>query len=155
MTDAMQTPVRRIVTGEGSDGKAVVVSDTEVTGEPPRVGVVVHDLWGSDTPLTLPTEGTRPETGGLAVSPGGFRFTLVSFAPREEVLGGGMHSSDTVDVGYVVSGELWMELDDGAETLLRTGDCLVLNGTIHAWHNRSDEPCVFAMAAVGARRTDT
>ena len=58
--------------------------------------------------------------------PGGFRFALVSFAPREEVLGGGMHRSDTVDVGVVVSGELWMELDDGAETLLRTGDCLVL-----------------------------
>ena len=66
-----------------------------------------------------------------------------------------MHRSDTIDVGIVVSGEIWMELDDGAETLLRTGDCLVLNGTIHAWHNRADEPCVFAMAAVGAQRTET
>ena len=154
-TETMQAPVRRVVTGEGSDGKAVVVSDGEVTGEPPRVGVVLHDLWGSDTPLTLPTDGRRPEAGGVTVPPGGFRFALVSFAPREEVLGGGMHRSDTVDVGVVVSGELWMELDDGAETLLRTGDCLVLNGTIHAWHNRTDEPCVFAMAAVGARRTET
>jgi quercetin dioxygenase-like cupin family protein len=155
ITESMRAPVRRVVTGEGVDGKAVVVTDTEVTGEPPRVGVVLHDLWGSDMPLTLPTDGRRPEAEGVAVPHGGFRFALVSFAPREEVLGGGMHRSDTVDVGIVVSGELWMELDDGAETLLRTGDCLVLNGTVHAWHNRTDEPCVFAMAAVGARRTES
>ena len=77
----MQAPVRCVVTGEGGDGKAVVVSDTEVTGEPPRVGVVVHDLWGSDTPLTLPTDGNRPETGGVAVPPGGFRFALGELRP--------------------------------------------------------------------------
>jgi quercetin dioxygenase-like cupin family protein len=154
-TEAMRTPVRRVVTGEGVDGKAVVVSDTKVTGDPPRVGVVLHDIWGSDTPLTLPADGNRPESDGVTPPPGGFRFALVSFAPREEVLGGGMHRSDTVDVGMVVSGEVWMELDDGAETLLRTGDSLVQHGTVHAWHNRTDEPCVIAMAAVGARRTET
>ena len=140
MTHAMQAPVRRVVTGEGSDGTAVVVSDAEVTGEPPRVGVVLHDLWGSDAPLTLPADGSRPSTEGITPPPGGFRFALVSFVSREEVLGGGMHRSDTVDVGIVVSGEIWIELDDGAETLLRTGDCLVQHGTIHAWHNRTDEP---------------
>ena len=118
----MQAPVRRVVTGETSAGKAVVVSDTAVSGEPPRVGVVVHDVWGTDTPLTLPYDGARPATDGIAPPPGGFRFALVSFAPREEVLGGGMHRSDTVDMSFVVSGEIWIELDDGAETLLRTGD---------------------------------
>jgi len=149
----MGAPVRRVVTGEGAGGKAVVVSDDSVTGEPPRVGIVLHDIWGSDAALTLPSDGTRPESVGPP-PPGGFRFALVSFAPREEVLGGGMHRSDSVDVGMVVSGELWMELDGGEETLLRPGDCLVLNGTVHAWHNRTDEPCVMAMAAVGARRTE-
>ena len=151
--DAMRAPVRRVVTGETSAGKAVVVSDTAVSGEPPHVGVVVHDVWGTDTPLTLPYDGARPATDGITPPPGGFRFALVSFAPREEVLGGGMHRSDTVDMSFVVSGEIWIELDDGAETLLRTGDTLVQNATIHAWHNRADVPCVMAVAAVGARRT--
>ena len=64
-----------------------------------------------------------------------------------------MHRSDTVDMSFVVSGEIWIELDDGAETLLRTGDTLVQNATIHAWHNRADVPCVMAVAAVGAHRT--
>ena len=153
--DAMQAPVRRVVTGETSAGKAVVVSDTEVGGEPPRVGVVVHDVWSSDAPITLPYDGARPATDGITPPPGGFRFALVSFAPREEVLGGGMHRSDTVDMSFVVSGEIWIELDDGAETLLRTGDTLVQNATVHAWHNRADVPCVMAVAAIGARRTTT
>jgi len=153
--DTMQAPVRRVVTGETSAGKAVVVSDAAVTGEPPRVGVVVHDVWGSDAPLTLPHDGVRPATDGIAPPPGGFRFALVSFAPNEEVLGGGMHRSDTVDMSFVLSGEIWIELDDGAETLLRAGDTLVQNATIHAWHNRAAEPCVMAVAAVGARRTAT
>jgi hypothetical protein len=152
---AMRAPVRRVVTGEVAGGKAVVVSDTVVTGEPPRVGVVVHDLWGSDAPLTIPTDGARPATDGMTPPPGGFRFALVSFAAHEEVLGGGMHRSDTVDMSFVVSGEIWIELDDGAETLLRAGDTLVQHATIHAWHNRGDQPCVMAVAAVGARRTDS
>jgi quercetin dioxygenase-like cupin family protein len=151
--DAMQAPVRRVVTGEASAGKAVVVSDTVVTGAPPRVGVVVHDVWGTDSPLTLPHDGARPTTDGITPPPGGFRFALVSFAPNEEVLGGGMHRSDSVDMSFVVSGEIWIELDDGAETVLRAGDTLVQHATIHAWHNRADEPCVMAVAAVGARRT--
>lgn len=152
--EVMRNPVRRVVTGDSADGKAVVVSDEEVTGEPPRVGVVLHEIWGSDSALGLPADGNPPQAVGVTPPPGGFRFALVSFAAREEVLGGGMHRSDTVDLGIVVSGEVWMELDDGAETLLRTGDCLVQHGTIHAWHNRTDEPCVMAMAAVGARRTE-
>ena len=84
---------------------------------------------------------------------GGFRFALVTFAPNEEVLGGGLHRSDTVDMSYVVSGSIFIELDDGAEVGARTGDTLVQHGTIHAWHNRASEPCTMAVAAVGAERT--
>ena len=63
-----------------------------------------------------------------------------------------MHASDTVDWDLVISGEVWLELDDGKEVLLRAGDCVIQNGTRHAWHNRSSEPCVLAVAIVGARR---
>jgi hypothetical protein len=40
-----------------------------------------------------------------------------------------------------------------AKVLLREGDSLVRQGIIQAWHNRTSEPCVMAVAAVGARRT--
>jgi quercetin dioxygenase-like cupin family protein len=64
----------------------------------------------------------------------------------------GMHTTDTVDLDLVVSGEVWLELDDGEEVHLRTGDCVVQNGTRHAWRNRSSEPAVLFVALLGATR---
>jgi mannose-6-phosphate isomerase-like protein (cupin superfamily) len=64
-----------------------------------------------------------------------------------------MHTTDTIDYNIVLSGELWCELDDGVEVHLQAGDCLVQCGTRHAWHNKSDKPCVKAAIMVGARRT--
>lgn len=151
----MNGAVRRVVTGETADGTAVVASDTEVAPEPPRVGVVVHALWSSDAAIDLPADGSQPVAEGITPPPGGFRFALVTFAPNEEVLGGGFHSSQTIDMGIVVSGDIYMELDDGVEVRLRQGDTLVQHGTVHAWHNRSNEPCTMAVAAVGARRKAT
>ena len=64
----------------------------------------------------------------------------------------GMHTTDTVDFDVVLSGEVSLELDDGAEVLLKTGDCVIQNGTRHAWHNRSSEKCVIAVTLIGADR---
>jgi uncharacterized cupin superfamily protein len=63
-----------------------------------------------------------------------------------------MHTTDSVDFEVVVSGEVVMELDDGVETLLKAGDCVVQNGTRHAWHNRSADKCVIASCLIGAER---
>ena len=49
-------------------------------------------------------------------------------------------------------GEVYLELDDGAEVRLKAGDCVIQNGTHHAWHNRSSEKCVISVAIVGAER---
>src|ERR1022692_2313909 len=49
-------------------------------------------------------------------------------------------------------GEVYLELDDGSEVLLRAGDCVVQNGTRHAWRNRSPANCVIAVTLVGAER---
>jgi quercetin dioxygenase-like cupin family protein len=60
------------------------------------------------------------------------------------------HRTPTIDIGVILSGEMWVELDDGAEQLLRPGDILVQNGTAHAWHNRPSEPCFAAAVVIGA-----
>jgi quercetin dioxygenase-like cupin family protein len=64
----------------------------------------------------------------------------------------GMHTTDTVDFEVVLSGEVVLELDDGAEVTLKAGDTIVQNGTRHAWHNRSDVPVVIAFGMIGAHR---
>ena len=64
----------------------------------------------------------------------------------------GMHTSDTIDYGVVVRGEMTLELDDGQKVHLRQGDCIVQNGTRHRWRNPLSEPCLMAFVSVGGKR---
>ena len=57
-----------------------------------------------------------------------------------------------VDYAIVISGEIGLELDDGATVRLTPGCVVVQNGTRHAWRNRSSEPAVLAFVLLGARR---
>lgn len=173
--------VRRVVTGHTPDGKATVASDAEVDAITIDLlpGTEFYRLWGADEAPTFPDGGSpRP---ALAYFPpvGGFRFGLFTVAPEsvtmpedidmqlalaeiEEKLPGiachmetdnpGMHTTDTIDFEYVLSGEVWLELDDGKEVHLRAGDTVVQNGTRHAWRNRHTEPCRLVVCLIGARR---
>jgi len=88
--------------------------------------------------MTTPFPGPDGTTFVIAQLPGHTQF--------------GMHMSDTVDYLAILSGEMWLVLDSGTEVLLTPGDCVVQNGTLHAWHNRSPDPCVWSAALVGAKR---
>jgi len=37
----------------------------------------------------------------------------------------GMLQTDSIDFVYIISGEVWMELDDGKEVHLKAGECSV------------------------------
>ena len=62
----------------------------------------------------------------------------------------GMHTTATVDYGIVLSGEVVLELDDGAERTVRAGDVVVQRATRHAWRNRSDADCVVAFVLISS-----
>jgi hypothetical protein len=62
----------------------------------------------------------------------------------------GMHRTPTVDFDVVIAGELWLELDDGAEVHLRAGDSVVVNGQRHAWRNRSGAPATIVSFLLGS-----
>lgn len=64
----------------------------------------------------------------------------------------GMHTSDTIDYGVVVRGEMTLELDDGQRVHLKQGDCIVQNGTRHRWRNPLPEPCLMAFISIGGKR---
>lgn len=171
--------VRRVVTGVEGSGRSVFVDDAEV--EPVTVGLMpgleFQPVWGSDRLVALPADGTPADAPAYFPPAGGFRFGFVSIPPEgggatpdatasaeelESKLPGllahmepenpGMHTTETVDFDVVISGEIWLELDDGEEVHLRAGDCVVQNGTRHSWRNRSSESCVLAVALVGASR---
>jgi mannose-6-phosphate isomerase-like protein (cupin superfamily) len=146
-------------------------------------GAEFHILWGGDEPPDFPDAGASGSAvDGRSYFPpiGGYRFGLVTIPPAgtqprsdldisealaemERDLPGmlahaepddpGMHTTDTIDFEVILAGELVLELDDGAEKVLRPGDTVVQNGTRHRWHNRASEPATMAVFMTGARRT--
>ena len=64
----------------------------------------------------------------------------------------GMHTTDTVDYGIVLDGEVWLELDDGEQVHLKVHDVIVQNGTRHARRNKGDKPVKIAFVTIGAKR---
>ena len=79
---------------------------------------------------------------------------LPGMAEHLETDNPGMHTTDTVDYEFVISGEVVLELDDGAEVTLKPGDTVVQNGTRHAWRNRTSDPAVLVVVLVGAKRNE-
>jgi quercetin dioxygenase-like cupin family protein len=174
--------VRRVVTGDDGEGNSTVAADSTVDPVTVDLmpGSEFYLLWGSDEIPTLPTDGSKPETEGYFPPPGGFRAIMYTLAPdteadadepdpeaieeMQEKLPGileamepepetpGMHTSDTIECTYIISGEITCVLDDGEEFVLQEGDFNVMNGTRHAWKNRSDDPVTMMVFSIGAHR---
>lgn len=75
--------------------------------------------------------------------PGGCHWRLIEWQPAE--VAGHVHSTDTVDLMYIVGGEQILTVGDGAdaeEVHLRAGDTAVLRATVHSWRNPGTVPCV-------------
>lgn len=174
--------VRMVVTGQTPDGKSVFVSDKEVPPITLSLvpGMESHRLWGADEPPSLPSDGLPTEQPAFFPPDGGYRLVFTTLPPQgagelpadidiekglaefEEKVPGmaghmepdnpGMHTTHSIDFDIVLSGEVWLELDDGAEVHLKAGDVIVQNGTRHRWTNKGDLPVTFASVIVGLKR---
>ena len=78
---------------------------------------------------------------------------MPELASKFEMDNPGMHTTDTVDYGIVLEGEVWLELDDGKQVHLKANDVVVQNGTRHAWRNKSQKPVKMAFVLIGASRS--
>ncbi len=62
-----------------------------------------------------------------------------------------MHQTDSIDYGIVISGSIYLMLDN-EETLLHPGDVVIQRGTNHAWSNRSGKDCLMAFVLLDGNR---
>lgn len=173
---------RLVVTGREPDGTSVVVTDQPAAaitvGAYP--GMQFYLLWGTeDGTATVGAGPQRPKVAPFFPGVGGTRLLFARYAPESstpEVLGDpdqltaelagllpglaevfepdhpGMHTTDTIDYGVCLEGELHLELDNGKEVVLTPGTCVVQLGTRHAWHNRGDNPALMCFVGIGAHR---
>jgi mannose-6-phosphate isomerase-like protein (cupin superfamily) len=173
--------VRTVITGHRADGISTFVSDevVEPVYAPLLGGVAVSELWGEDDIPSLPTSGERKKLNGFFPAARGYRIGIAVYPPQshvpeeitdfdaalaetERLLPGvtaavtdkeGMHATDTVDLQYILEGEIHVTMDSGEETVLKPGDLLVMNGTNHAWANQHpDQPCRVLMVFIGGER---
>jgi len=174
------TGIRRIVTATSTDGREIIAADSMVAPATVALmpGAAFASLWGSDGSLSLPSDGAPPSAQAWFPPAGGFRIQEITIPPdgtpaaiadmpaaiaeMEAKLPGlaghfdpekpGMHRTDTVDFVYVLSGRCVLELADGARSELKAGDCVVQNGTRHAWRVPYPEPCRLLSVSMGASR---
>jgi quercetin dioxygenase-like cupin family protein len=135
----MSEAPRRVVTGHDGEGRSVVLSDgANPTAVTLPDGTVFHELWsthGSPAPIAATQDEPVDDSGVVVPRAGG------TFARFCDIPPGGsspMHRTETIDVGYVISGEITMLLDDGSETVIGAGGVVVQRGTNHQWFNRSE-----------------
>jgi mannose-6-phosphate isomerase-like protein (cupin superfamily) len=161
--------VRTVVTGHDAKGRSVFVQDKKIEGTPiPGLGEFAF-LWNADGPATYPNAGKNPAAPGIFPPVGGIRYMIGTYPPGlvapeptpemhledGDEPGGpnfGFHRTDTSDFGVIISGQMVLELDDGAEVELSPGDVLIQNGVRHRWRVVGDEPVTMASLMIGAHR---
>ena len=173
---------RRVVTGLNPEGVSCIVSDgpaprVMVMGD--KFQSEVDWVWASNDTPSVPHDGSEPtsEIEPWFPEQRGNRLILETLGPffgvedtddvddstsaelddmptfNARYWQGGIHSSDTIDYAIIISGQLWMQMEDGKEVMLEQGDCVVQTGVRHTWRNRGSEPCRVAFIILGATRT--
>jgi hypothetical protein len=106
----MKITGRRVVTGFTKEGKSCIQWDSEVAPIKLRPGFENIPMWAT---RKLPAETTQddPNTWELGTSlAGGSVFRFGRYEPGNAPR---WHKTDSVDYAICLSGELWMEMEDG------------------------------------------
>ena len=171
--------MRRLVTGVNAAGEAVFQRDDESPHRLQMGSFEMGETWFDPAPVISDGTADLAETKlGSVPEPGEVLVRYVVFPPQAEMDAilqqndlqqnataevsdefhveqdnPGMHTTETIDYGFVLEGSLVLELDNGARRVLNQGDTYIQNGTRHAWHNETDKPAVIGVVMLGAKRT--
>jgi mannose-6-phosphate isomerase-like protein (cupin superfamily) len=154
-------PCKMVVTGIDEEGRSRVESTDNAVKffVPGGDGMVFHELWS--TGLLGHTEDAGKINNAapfrMLPAPGGTRARIVDFPPARltgdkeaPVPTSHMHRTDTLDYGFVLSGEICLLLET-EEIVLRAGEVIIQRETEHAWVNRSSKPCRVAFVLVDTK----
>jgi mannose-6-phosphate isomerase-like protein (cupin superfamily) len=171
---------RRVITGFDDQGRAAVLSDSEapvimksekipgyeiaelcmLSSVPARLDGINVDgrAWELEPPagglvwrivVRPPESAGRDDINALLQEVGAGEGDATGGAAHKPGVGG-MHTTATVDMLVILSGQVWLTVGDEDEVVLGPGDFVLQGGVPHAWHNRGTVPCVMAGVMVGA-----
>ena len=154
MTDIRHKPIRRVVTGHDQNNVAkVIIDDIATNAKSSRPGQLSTLMWCTDAmPADMPVGENVEDMGAriLGTYPpvNGTRFMIAEYPPGNVPR---RHRTETIDYIIILSGEIDMELDNGAMVTLKTGDVMIQRGTYHAWINRGPDVCRMAFVLIDAK----
>jgi quercetin dioxygenase-like cupin family protein len=135
---------RRIVTYHNEKGKSTVKWDNEIESVPGRSGFSHATVWATkQLPAQFTDEDPRSWEIGTTIENGSV-FRIIQYDPG---VAARWHRTDSIDYAIVLSGEIFMQLDEG-EVLLKAGDLIVQRATMHNWENRGTEPCIIVFVLI-------
>jgi hypothetical protein len=140
--------VRRVVTGIDPSGHSVIFSDgqaPQVAGDSDELGYQIIEMWQTQaTPPDLSGEDLSGLPYELEPVPGGVHWRLVVWPERD--VPGHVHRTDTLDMLYILSGQVVLGVGDDAESMhdvqLSAGDAVVALANVHCWRNPGPGRCV-------------
>ena len=169
---------RRIVTDIDVNGKSYAIFDGPAPASVNIGNVTLDDLW-IDDPASPGSDATTdtidPNVNRLVPPAHGSVVRVVTFFPEgfyeepseaalaenlsrwdpgdaiEEGEAGeeGWHTTQTIDYGIVLSGEIDLGLDSGW-IRMTPGDIVVQRATRHAWRPTDDGPCAVAFVLIAS-----
>jgi quercetin dioxygenase-like cupin family protein len=148
-SDSGLPPVQRVVTGHDAQGRAVFRSDdANPTKMVPSGDAAFLLIWTTET---VPADNNDESDGrlrdaGLTLNRGSV-IRIVDMLPGKQ---SPMHRTNSIDYGIVLSGEIELELDNGAKRTVHEGGIIVQRGTNHLWRNVTDVPTRIAFVLIEA-----
>jgi quercetin dioxygenase-like cupin family protein len=149
LSDSGLPPIQRVVTGHDANGRAVFKSeDKSPTKMVPSGDAAFLLVWTTETVPADNNDETdgRLRDAGLTLNQGSV-IRIVDMLPGKQ---SPMHRTNSIDYGIVLSGEIELELDDGAKRTVREGGIIIQRGTNHLWRNITDKPTRIAFILIEA-----
>ncbi|MDR7154348.1 quercetin dioxygenase-like cupin family protein [Sphingobium xenophagum] len=145
----LMPPVQRVVTGHDANGRAVFRSEDFT--QPQLIASGDADFLLIWTTATVPADNNdeidgRERDAGLTLNSGSV-IRVVDMHPGAQ---SPMHRTNSIDYGIVLSGEIELELDDGAKKTVHEGGIIIQRGTNHLWRNRTDKVCRIVFVLIEA-----
>ncbi len=136
--------IRRVVTGHNNEGRSIIKWDSEVEAISGRPGFLHVPLWATkQLPAQLTDEDPNTWEIGTTIADGSV-MRIIRYEPG---VAKRWHRTDSIDYAVVLSGEIYMQLDE-EEVHLKAGDVMIQRGTMHNWVNRGTEPCLIAFILI-------
>ena len=146
---------RRVVTGTNPEGKSYFVHDGPTPGTPNRGGpVVINEIWidnPADPDPTASRDPVDPEVFHRDPPVNGSAIRVVTWPAGFKASDSdpGWHTTDTIDYGVVLSGEMELMVDEGS-VILQPGDVFVQRAVNHAWRVPGSESCTMAVIMISS-----